>query len=187
MLIYRPLARRDMSLCCLSDWCPLILHLLLYLSVLFAMLLDPWCLRGISGALFFARLSNAAMLLESSGLIPCSSTSVIKTNDFKMTLTPGNATLTINFDGELTYSGKIIMNIDLLVYGYNFLTTQVDLCDYDLSGFCPMTPQNLTLPYTTLTLSDDLISSIPSKFFGPCDEQRISRREFYLSMCHTLS
>ncbi|OOQ91394.1 hypothetical protein PEBR_00503 [Penicillium brasilianum] len=149
------------------------------------MLPAPWCPRGVIGgvigALYFAGLSNAVKLLESSALVSCSDTSIIETSKFEMTLTPGNASLAIEFDGELTYSGKVIMDVSLLVYGYSFLTAQMDPCDYDLSGFCPMTPENLTMPSTTITLSDSVISSIPSEFVGPSDEKLDSTR--FLSIC----
>jgi hypothetical protein len=148
----------------------------LAVSGVFAMLPAPWYPRGVIGALYFAGLSNAVKLLQSSALISCSNTSIIETNEFKLTLTPGNASLAIEFDGELTYSGKIVMDVNLLVYGYSFLTTQLDPCDYDLSGFCPMTPENLTMPSTTITLSDDVISSIPSEFAGPSYKKLDSRR-----------
>lgn len=124
----------------------------------------PRCsIRGLPSVLYFAQLVDALKLLESSSLVPCSNNSVIKTNNFKMTLTPGNDSLTIKFDGEINYSGKITMDVELLAYGYSFLTMQVDPCDYNLSGFCPMTPENMTVPYATLSLSKNVISEIPSR------------------------
>jgi hypothetical protein len=120
-------------------------------------------IKGTLGVLYFPHLINAVNILESTALIPCSDDSVIKTNNFKLTLTPENETLTMEFDGEINYSGKILMDLDLLVFGYSFLTAQVDPCDYQLSGFCPMTPENMTVPYATLSVSKNTISQIPSK------------------------
>jgi hypothetical protein len=132
--------------------------------------------------LYFARLIGAVKLLESTALIPCSDSSIIKTNKFKMTLTPDNYSLAIEFDGEINYSGKIIMNVDLLVYGYSFLTTQVDPCNYNtLSGFCPLVPENMTVPSATLSLSNSTISDIPSEFFSLFLDSGVNlRSEYYL-------
>ncbi|KAF3385091.1 Flavin carrier protein 2 [Penicillium rolfsii] len=128
------------------------------------------------GFLHLARLVNAVKLLESSALIPCSDSSIIKTNNFRMTLTPDNYSLAIEFDGEINYSGKIIMNVDLLVYGYSFLTTQVDPCDYNtLSGFCPLVPENMTVPSATLSLSKNTISDIPSIAYSIPDLDAVAR------------
>jgi hypothetical protein len=94
-----------------------------------------------------------------------------------MTLTPDNYSLAIEFDGEINYSGKIIMNVDLLAYGYSFLTTQVDPCDYNtLSGFCPLVPENMTVPSATLSISNSTISEIPGEFFlAPREILRLTR------------
>ncbi|KNG91602.1 hypothetical protein ANOM_000149 [Aspergillus nomiae NRRL 13137] len=117
--------------------------------------------RAILGILYTAQFINALQILESTALIPCSDDSVINTDLFRMALTPENSSLMIEYDGEFTFSGMIMLDVDVLAYGYSFLTMRLDLCDYDLSGFCPMIPQNLTVPYASLTLSDDIISEIP--------------------------
>ncbi|OGM49675.1 hypothetical protein ABOM_001782 [Aspergillus bombycis] len=117
--------------------------------------------RGILGVLYAAQFIQALQILESTALVPCSDDSVINTNLFKMALTPGNNSVMIEFDGEITFSGMVMLDVDVLAYGYSFLTMRIDLCDYDLSGFCPMISQNLTVPSAVLTLSDDIISGIP--------------------------
>ncbi|KAB8264259.1 hypothetical protein BDV32DRAFT_160545 [Aspergillus pseudonomiae] len=109
--------------------------------------------RGILGILYTAQFISALQILESTALIPCSDNSVINTNLFRMALTPENNSLMVEYDGEITFSGMAMLDVDVLAYGYSFLTMRLDLCDYDLSGFGPMIPQNLTVPYASLTLS----------------------------------
>lgn len=124
----------------------------------------PWLAAGIVGILHLVQAVQATKLLESHALIPCSDGDAISINKFSVVFTPDNHTVTVSFDGSTSYSGKVMLEVQLLVYGYLATTKTVDPCDYHVYGLCPMKPATLNFPTTALSdVPQDALPMIPGK------------------------
>lgn len=109
-------------------------------------------------------LVQAENLLQAEGLTKCSESSEVEVNNFNAVFTPGNSSISINFDGYSSVEGNVMIQAELLVYGYKAFTKDFDPCELDLSVFCPMKAIELELPTITQTLGDSVLSQIPSQF-----------------------
>lgn len=119
---------------------------------------------GILGISQFAQSAHATNLLESHALIPCSKNNVISVNKFDVVFTPANHTVEVGFDGSTSYSGMVMLEVQVLVYGYLATTQIVDPCDFDVHGLCPMKPTPLHFPITPLSnVPKDALSMIPGE------------------------
>lgn len=108
--------------------------------------------------------THAIKLLESHGLIPCSNDGIVSVDRFDAVFTPSNKTLMIGLDGSTNYSGKVMVDVELLAYGYNALTKTVDPCTFNIYGFCPMKPTSLNIPTSPLTnIPGNALSMVPGE------------------------
>lgn len=107
-------------------------------------------------------LVQAERLLQAEGLTKCSESSEVEINNFNAVFTPGNSSISLNFDGYSSVEGDVLIQAELLVYGYKALTKTLDPCDLDLTVFCPMKAIELQLPTITQTLGESVLSQIPS-------------------------
>jgi len=108
-------------------------------------------------------LVQAERLLQAEGLTKCSDSSEVEINNFNVVFTPDNSSISLNFDGFSSVAGDVLIEAELLVYGYKALTKTLDPCDLDLSVFCPMKAIELQLPTITQTLGKSVLQEIPSK------------------------
>jgi hypothetical protein len=113
------------------------------------------------------QLVQAVNLLQASGLTQCSDSSQVTVNNFKAVFTPGNQSVSIDFDGFSEVAGDVYIDVDLLVYGYKALTKTFDPCSLDLTVFCPMKAIELQIPTISQTLGDNVLSQIPCSFLPP--------------------
>jgi hypothetical protein len=108
-------------------------------------------------------LVQGERLLRAEGLTKCSDSSEVEINNFNAVFTPGNSSISLNFDGYSSVAGDVLIEAELLVYGYKALTKTLDPCDLDLSVFCPMKAIELSLPTITQTLGKSVLSQIPGQ------------------------
>ncbi|CAG8923614.1 unnamed protein product [Penicillium salamii] len=107
-------------------------------------------------------LVQAERLISAEGLTKCSDSSEVQINNFNAVFTPGNSSISLNFDGYSSVAGDVLIDVELLVYGYKAMTKTLDPCDLELSVFCPMKAIELQLPTITQTLGQSVLSQIPS-------------------------
>ena len=117
---------------------------------------------GVVGALLVPSVC-ATNLLRATSLTPCSTDGAISINHFSVLFFPGNNSAQISFDGIINYSGKFVMEIELLIYGYKALTKYIDPCSLDVSGLCPLQTKELEIPATSVTIDSDMLSEIPGQ------------------------
>ncbi|KGO71869.1 TRP-like family [Penicillium italicum] len=136
----------------------------------------------LNGSLFGAfillqslSLVQAEDLIQATGLTQCSDSAEVTVNHFNALFTPANNSISIVFDGYSTVAGDVLIDVDLLVYGYKALTRTFDPCGLNLAVFCPMKAIELQIPTITLTLGDDVISQIPSISYGVPDIDALIR------------
>lgn len=111
------------------------------------------------------QLVQAENLIQATGLTQCSDSAEVTVNNFNAVFTPANKSISIIFDGYSEVAGDVLIDVDLLVYGYKALTKSFDPCTLDLSVFCPMKAIELQIPTITQTLGDNVLSQIPCSLY----------------------
>lgn len=56
--------------------------------------------------------------------------------------------------------GNVTFDISILAYGYQIIRTQVNPCDSNLPGLCPMTSGKLNNPFN-IPVTEDAVRQIP--------------------------
>ncbi|KAF7586160.1 hypothetical protein BBP40_009393 [Aspergillus hancockii] len=121
------------------------------LSPLFTILLAFLC----------APLVSAVKLIESNALNLCQDSANFTATLFKVTFTPNNRSLVFSFDGVATISGKVKAEITLDAYGYTALRKELDPCDMDIGGLCPMSAGPIDVPKAQIDVPQDVVNKIP--------------------------
>jgi len=133
------------------------------------MKLASWLAAGLFGALNLVRAVYAVDLFEAHALSPCSDDSIVSINRFDIVFTPSNNSVVLGFTGSFSESTSqnVMVELELLVYGYKAINKTFDPCTSPhISFLCPMQSASLNLKQTTLTLPGDVLSDIPGRFFG---------------------
>ncbi|KAJ5748684.1 uncharacterized protein N7511_010380 [Penicillium nucicola] len=122
-------------------------------------------------------LVHAEQLIEANGLTAChgADNSDITINHMSATLTPGNNSVSLVFDGYSGVAGDVVLDVDLLVYGYKALSQRIDPCSLDLSVFCPMKAIELQIPKFTYTFDNGVLDQIPGIAYSVPDIDAVVR------------
>ncbi|KAJ9486992.1 hypothetical protein VN97_g6346 [Penicillium thymicola] len=121
------------------------------------------------------QLVQAENLIQATGLTQCSDSAEVTVNNFNAVFTPANKSISIIFDGYSEVAGDVLIDVDLLVYGYKAFTKSFDPCSLDLSVFCPMKAIELQIPTITQKLGDSVLSQIPSIAYSVPDIDAVIR------------
>lgn len=143
-------------------------------SLIFSFYTSPrLVVMQLNGSLFGAftllilqslQLVQAENLIQATGLTQCSDSAEVTVNNFNAVFTPANKSISIIFDGYSEVAGDVLIDVDLLVYGYKAFTKSFDPCSLDLAVFCPMKAIELQIPTITQKLGDSVLSQIPCSF-----------------------
>lgn len=121
-------------------------------------------ITSLLAAVTFFTSASAERLITSSSLNPCQDNSSFSATLFNVAFTPDNKTVNIEMKGVSSISEYVGIKLDLIVYGYNAIASDIDPCTTEeLKGLCPMNTGNIDLPFN-LPLSDDVIGKIPGTF-----------------------
>ncbi|KAJ5436133.1 TRP-like family [Penicillium cf. griseofulvum] len=120
-------------------------------------------------------LVQAEDLLQATGLTQCSESAEVTVNNFNAIFTPSNKSISIIFDGYSEVAGEVLIDVDLLVYGYKALTKSFDPCSLNLAVFCPMKAIELQIPTISEKLGDSIVSQIPSISYSVPDIDAVIR------------
>ncbi|PKS07583.1 hypothetical protein jhhlp_006189 [Lomentospora prolificans] len=110
---------------------------------------------------FLTPLITAEPMLVSSSLNPCSDGSGFSASLFQVVFTPNNASASIDMVATITVEGMVTFDISISAYGYEFMRKQINPCETDLVGLCPMKRGKLAIPPFNLQLDPEAISQIP--------------------------
>jgi len=103
-------------------------------------------------------IASGMRILESSALGTCMTDSKFFATLFQVTFTPDNGTLSFSLNGVSQISQKVLLDFQVLGYGYSVYHKTMDPCSDDtLKGLCPMNqgvipplPGNAQLPQSTV-------------------------------------
>ena len=130
------------------------------------MKLMSWVAAAILGTIHLVQPVGAEKLLEAHSLTPCSNDGKVSINRFSVVYTPDNGSVIVGLDGSISYTGYVMLDVELLVYGYSALKKSLNPCSFGVSGLCPLQVQSLTIPSAPLDVSTELFSDIPGECHG---------------------
>ena len=121
--------------------------------------------------LALSSIASAEYMLVSTSLDQCgtssSGTPGVTANLFNVVFTPANRTLQYNINAVSSISGKVVAEVDAIVYGYVAVNKTLDPCAEDnngqtgLSNLCPLTPDHAIPLDSNYILDQSLVSQIP--------------------------
>jgi len=84
---------------------------------------------------------------------------------FHVLFTPDNASLAFEINGISQISGNVLLDFQVLGYGYSIYHKTLDPCsDASLKGLCPMNQGSINLPQSNAPLPKDAIKQVPSEW-----------------------
>ncbi|KAJ5907913.1 hypothetical protein N7495_000595 [Penicillium taxi] len=135
-----------------------------------------WLAAGIFGAVHLVQPAYATKLLQAKSLTPCSDDGQIGIDYFSIVFTPGNNSAAVSFEGSIQYTGYVLLDVEVLAYGYQILSKTVDPCSFGtVSGLCPLKLTSLSIPSATLTVASDALSGLPDITYSVPDLDAIVR------------
>jgi hypothetical protein len=83
---------------------------------------------------------------------------------FHVTYTPNNNTLTFDVNGISQEAAKVLLDVEVLGYGYSIVHPIIDPCkEKELLGMCPMNAAPMQMK-GNLPLPGDAVKKIPSTY-----------------------
>lgn len=113
-----------------------------------------------------ASLASGEQMLTSNSLNTCQDDSNFSASRFNVVYTPHNNSANVDVVATSSVQGKVIFDLAISAYGYEFLKQQVDPCDpdfqesSDLRGLCPMNTGKIPFSFN-LAVPEDAASQIP--------------------------
>ncbi|KAI6899761.1 TRP-domain-containing protein, partial [Hortaea werneckii] len=113
--------------------------------------------------LFLAILpcASAERMLYSDSLNPCQANNNFSATQFDVVLTPSNNSLSFSVVGVSTISGNVTIDLVVFAYGLRVYEHNLDPCDSELTGLCPMNEGQINLPPSNLEIPADALSQVP--------------------------
>lgn len=131
------------------------------------------------GLLASAQLGAAEWVIESNSLNTCMENSLFTANLFDFSLTPANASASIEINGFSSISGNVVAIAQVIAYGFTLLNQTINPCSMNLPGFCPMSKGALSLAPSTIPLGEDVLKQVPSIAYTVPDLDGIVRLKVY--------
>ncbi|SPN97277.1 probable Calcium_related spray protein [Cephalotrichum gorgonifer] len=94
----------------------------------------------------FTPFISAEPILQSTSLNTCSDDSGFSASLFKCVFTPNNGSASIDMVATITVEGMVIFDIAVYAYGLEIIRQEVNPCDINLVGLCPMQRGRLAIP-----------------------------------------
>ncbi|RMJ03482.1 hypothetical protein BHE90_015521 [Fusarium euwallaceae] len=99
-------------------------------------------------------------LLYSNSLNACQKENGFSASMFQVTLTPNNGSARVVAAATSSIQGKVIFDIRLSAYGYQFLQKEFDPCTNNLPGLCPMVSGKIPFKFN-LPVGKDNLKQVP--------------------------
>lgn len=104
--------------------------------------------------------ASAERMLMSNSLNTCQQDSGFTASLFNVVFTPNNNSANVNVVVTSSVQGKVIFDVGISAYGYEFVKERVDPCEMELHGLCPMVAGKIPFEFN-LEVSPDAMSRIP--------------------------
>ncbi|KAJ4157290.1 putative flavin carrier protein 3 [Fusarium falciforme] len=99
-------------------------------------------------------------LLYSNSLNACQKENGFSASMFQVTLTPNNGSARVVAAATSSIQGKVIFDIRLSAYGYQFLQKEFDPCTNNLPGLCPMVSGKIPFKFN-LPVGKENLQQVP--------------------------
>lgn len=122
-----------------------------------------WPLRtsGVLSAMAaMTSLASAERVLMSKSLSSCQEDSSFSASLFNVVYTPGNNSASVEMAATSSVQGYVKFDLTITAYGYEVINEQVDPCDTELQGLCPMNTGNNDFGFP-LPVPEGAASEIP--------------------------
>ncbi|UNI20573.1 Putative flavin carrier protein 3 [Purpureocillium takamizusanense] len=104
--------------------------------------------------------ASAERLLLSNSLNTCQQDSSFSASLFNVVYTPSNGSASVQMVVTSSIQGKVMFDLAISAYGYQFLRRTLNPCDMDLAGLCPMVAGKNSFGFN-LNVGDDAAKNIP--------------------------
>ncbi|KAH8434946.1 transient receptor potential ion channel family protein [Aspergillus melleus] len=104
---------------------------------------------------------SAIKLIKSNALNLCQDSNNFTATYFAVTFTPNNRSLAFSFDGVASISGRMTAELILNAYGIEALRKEIDPCEQNLQGLCPMNTGPIDVKKATIEVPEEVVNSIP--------------------------
>ncbi|KAI9039918.1 transient receptor potential ion channel family protein [Aspergillus affinis] len=104
---------------------------------------------------------SAIKVIKSNALNLCQDSNNFTATYFAVTFTPNNRSLAFSFDGVASISGKMTAELILNAYGIEALRKEIDPCEQNLQGLCPMNTGPIDVKKATIDVPEEVVNSIP--------------------------
>ncbi|KAI6928437.1 TRP-domain-containing protein, partial [Hortaea werneckii] len=105
--------------------------------------------------------ASAERMLYSDSLNPCQANNNFSATQFDVVLTPSNNSLSFSVVGVSTISGNVTIDLVVFAYGLRVYEHNLNPCDSDLTGLCPMNEGQINLPPSNLDIPADALAQVP--------------------------
>lgn len=102
----------------------------------------------------------AEPVLESYSLNSCQENSGFQASLFKVKFFPNKNTANVDIAAVSSVEGYVRFDVSIRAYGYEFVKLDINPCETDLKGLCPMTAGKIPLNFT-VPITGDAVSKIP--------------------------
>ncbi|PHH72662.1 hypothetical protein CDD82_5859 [Ophiocordyceps australis] len=99
-------------------------------------------------------------LLMSNSLNTCQADSSFTASLFNVVYTPNNSSASVNMVATSSVQGKVLFDLSISAYGYQFLRRTLNPCDMNLAGLCPMVAGKIPFGFN-LPIDKSAASQIP--------------------------
>ncbi|KAI1823634.1 hypothetical protein F4861DRAFT_531500 [Xylaria intraflava] len=104
--------------------------------------------------------STAVKSLETYSLNACQANSGFTASLFNLRYTPSANNIDANITAVSTIQANVQFDVIITAYGYQFFRRTINPCDFNLAGFCPMSPGNLNDPFS-VPAPPEVASALP--------------------------
>ncbi|KAL3960710.1 hypothetical protein ACCO45_005827 [Purpureocillium lilacinum] len=104
--------------------------------------------------------ASAERLLLSNSLNTCQQDSSFSASLFNVVYTPSNNSASVQMVVTSSIQGKVMFDLAISAYGYQFLRRTLNPCDMDLAGLCPMVAGKNSFGFN-LAVGEDAAKQIP--------------------------
>ncbi|KAF7556109.1 hypothetical protein G7046_g6375 [Stylonectria norvegica] len=125
-----------------------------------SLLKQPLVLLSSMAALLAPAPVSAEKLLMSNSLNSCQQDSGFTASLFNVVYTPNNGSANVNVVVTSSIQGKVVFDVSIAAYGYEFIRQTVDPCDIGLAGLCPMVSGKIPFEFN-IDVGDAAAAQLP--------------------------
>ncbi|KAM5352443.1 hypothetical protein ACJ41O_005166 [Fusarium nematophilum] len=135
-----------------------------------------------SMAALMAPVSAGDRMLMSNSLNSCQKDSGFTASLFNVVFTPNNGSANVNVVVTSSIQGRVLFDVSISAYGYEFYRDSHNPCEMNLAGLCPMVSGKIPFEFN-LDVGEDALKQIPGIAYSVPDLDATVR--VYVNMSDT--